>query len=418
MVGRVALLLAMARGAAAEDAVWLAAPLPGGALGLARAVGLNAPADAASVLYETSRRLHPTYGDPSETARLRRLVRTQLQEEAPRLARGPETTAPSPIGAVADGARDMYPTTVPLPLPPHLWRTAILGQKVSDDRLVPAILDDRNASLVYRGLFQMDDESLRFLARHPDLLKWIRENRADVFSVFAGSLRIHEGRAVVPGGAAAEHLWAGMLDESPAQAESFVRKLLARDEGRTAFLWHTLDGLEPAARRFALAEADGDLKSGPEGFQALAYAFAQGPAWWRPQAGAFARPLVDGAVVLGAVKVEADGQPAPPATRAFWEAAFAGEVPAQGRKPASGPRHEGRVARGERGAGAHARKKARTAHGSRLRSARLWQPRRARRVRRAPCLARPGALSSTRAGPGPDGRDRAGHLCAGGPARR
>jgi len=329
MVGRVALLLAIANGATAEDAVWLSVPLPGGVLGLAQAVGRSAPADRASVLYEASSRLHPTYGDPSDGARLRRLVHSELQEMAPRLARGPDIPGAGPIGAVADGARDSSESAAPLPLSPHLWRTAILGRKVADDQLVQAILDDRKASLVYRGLFQMDDESLRFFARHPDLLRWIRENRAEAFSVFAGSLRVHEGRAVVPGGTAAEHPWARMLDESPAHAESFVRKLLARDEGRAAFLWHTLDHLEPAARRFALADADADPGSAPEGLLALASTFGQGPAWWKPEGGAFSRPLVDAAVVLATVKVSADGQLAPPATRAFWEAAFAGEVPAK-----------------------------------------------------------------------------------------
>jgi hypothetical protein len=336
MVGRVALLLAMARGAAAEDAVWATAPLPGGVSGLARAAGLGTHTDVASVLYETSRRLHPTYGDPSDAARLRRLVHAKLQEKAPRLARGPEATATSPIGAVADGARATYPSAAPLPLPPHLWRTAILGRKVSDDQLVQAIFDDRNASLVYRGLFQMDDASLRFLAQHEDLLKWIRENRADVFSLCAGSLRIHQGRAVVPGGTAAERLWALLLDESPARAESFVRKLLARDFGRTAFLWHTLDRLEPAGRRFALGEAEGN-PGAQEHFQALASAFAQGSSWWRPEGGAFARPLVDAAVVLAAVRVGADGRMAPPATRAFWEAAFAGEAPVKAESVLQGP---------------------------------------------------------------------------------
>jgi hypothetical protein len=300
-----ALLVAVATGvAAADDPVWLALPLPGGAFGLAGAAGLEAQTESWRVLYETSRRLHPTYGDPADAARLRQRVHAQLHDAPPRLAR-----------------------TVSLPLPTRLWRTVILGRQVPEDRLVEAILDDRDASLVYRGLFQLDDPTLRFLARHPDLVKWIREKRSDAFSVFAGSLHVRDERALVPGGAEAESLWASTVGESPAQAEPFLRKLLAQAEGRTAFFFHTIDRLEPAAQRFALGGAGGDTKARQDRFRSLAAAFAQEPAWWRPEAGAFSRALVDPAVVLGRVRFEADGRLAPPSSRVFWEAAFSGEIP-------------------------------------------------------------------------------------------
>jgi hypothetical protein len=299
-----AFLFAVARGAsAADDPIWQALPLPGGVLGLAGAAGLEAHTESWRMLYEASRRLHPTYGDPADAARLRPRVRAQLHD-APGLARA-----------------------VSLPLPAPLWRTAILGQHVPENRLVEAILDDRDASLVYRGLFQLDDPTLRFLARHPDLVKWIREKRSDVFSVFAGSLRVHEERVLVPGGAEAESLWADTVGESPAQAEPFLRKLLLQAEGRTAFFFHTLDRLEPAAQGFALGGAGGDPKARQERFRILARAFAQGPLWWRPEAGAFSRALVDPAVVLGRLRFEADGRLAPPSNSTFWDAAFSREVP-------------------------------------------------------------------------------------------
>jgi hypothetical protein len=331
LVRTLALLVAAATGAAAaDDPVWQALPLPGGVAGLARAAGLDAHTERWRVLYETSRRLHPTYGDPADTARLRQRVRAQLHDAAPRLARGPEPPSPGRLEALPDAAGGGSANrTVSLPLPVRLWRTAVLDRRVPDDGLVEALLEDRVASLVCRGLFQLDDPTLRFLAGRPKLVSWIRHSQAGVFSVFAGSLRVRDGRVVVPGGTEAEPLWAEALGVSPAQAEPFLRELLARGDGRMAFLFHTLDLLEPATQRFALGQAGDDPKSRRQGFRGLATAFGQGPPWWRPEAGAFARALVDPAVVLHLVRVEADGRPAPPASRAFWEVAFSGGIPAK-----------------------------------------------------------------------------------------
>jgi hypothetical protein len=338
MVGLIALVCAAAnRAGAAEDPVWVPVPIPGGVAGLARAAQLGYGVEPWRVLYETSQRLHPTYGDPSEAAHLRKLVRAELQAAAPRVALAHEPTADTELDTLANRPADAARATVSLPLAPRLWRTAILDEHASDDGLVEAILARRDASLVYRGLFQMDDESLRFLGRHPDLLRWTREKRADVFSIFARSLRVQGGRVIVPGGVEAERPWADLLDESPANAESFLRKLLTGDEGRTMFLWDTLGRLEPAARRFALGEPDGDPRTASETLRGLASSFARGPAWWRPEGGAFVRPPVDPATVLGEVELGADGRPAPPASRAFWEAAFAGEVPGKAESLLSGP---------------------------------------------------------------------------------
>jgi hypothetical protein len=325
-----ALLFVLAKGGAsgADDPVWQVLPLPGGVAGLARAAGLDAHIEPWRVLYEASRRLHPTYGDPSDAARFRERVRAELRASAPRVARGPERPSVGRPEAMLESVTGLGNDTVPLPLPLLLWNKAVLRRPVPDDQLVEALLEDREAALVYRGLFQLDDPSLRFFMGHPDLVSWIRQNQSDVFSVFAGSLRVRDGRALVPGGTEAEPLWSDLVGESPAHADRFLRKLLGRDVGHTAFFFHTLDRLDDAARRFALGEADRDPERRKLRFRSLAVAFAQGPAWWRPEGGAFARPLVDPAVVLGLVKVGADGRPARPASRAFWEAAFSGEVPA------------------------------------------------------------------------------------------
>ncbi len=317
-------------GAVGEEPVWQTLPLPGGIARLCQAAGLDPCVEGWRLLYETSRRLHPTYGDPASAARLRERVRAHLQAAAPRLARGLEPRPSDPAAAATDAASGPGTDLVLLPLPARLWRRAVLGKSVTDDRLVEALLDDRAASLLYRGLFQLDGPTLRFFGEHAELLSWIKENRAEVFATFAGSVRVRDGGVDVPGGGAAEPLWQDLIGESPARAARFLRKLFERDEGRQAFFFHTLDRLAPAALRFALGPAGDDPERRRQRFRALADAFGRGPAWWRPEGGAFARPLVDPAVVLGLVKVGADGRPTAPAGRAFWEAAFAGQVPAAG----------------------------------------------------------------------------------------
>jgi hypothetical protein len=209
-----ALVFLMARPSTAEDQpLWQMLPVPGGASALARAAGLEPHLEAWRVLYEASRRLYPTYGDPADAARLRASVRAELRASAPRVARGLELPSLGRLEALPERMTAPDADAVPLPLPPLLWNKAVLRRPVRDDRLVEAILDDRDAALVYRGLFQLDDPTLRFFMGHPDLVAWIRQNQADSFSVFAGSLHVHDGRALVPGGTESEPLWSDLVGE-------------------------------------------------------------------------------------------------------------------------------------------------------------------------------------------------------------
>ena len=314
-------------GVGANERVGQALPVPGGWAGLARAADLDPALEAWRVLYETSRRLHPTYGDPARSALVRRQVRAHLSDAAPRLGHGRERprgipdAPPVPVHAAPPADRTFF-----LPLPASLWRKAVLRDEISQDRLVEAILESREASLLYQGLVQLDEPTLRHLSTRPDLVRSICRRRADVFSVFAGSLRIRDENVEVPGGKEAESLWEDVTGESPSRPDRFVFELLDRSDGRLAFLYHTASHLEPAALRFALGLTEVDPERRRTRFRALAASFRRGPAWWQPAGGAFARPLVDPAFVLGEVRVESDGRPAPPAGLAFWEAVFAGKA--------------------------------------------------------------------------------------------
>jgi hypothetical protein len=80
--------------------------------------------------------------------------------------------------------------------------------------------------------------------------------------------------------------------------------------------------LDTPHQRFALGLAGKDVARRGERFRALRGVFAAGEAWWKHETGAFNRRLPDAATLLREVRVTAEGAPAAPAGRAFWEAAF------------------------------------------------------------------------------------------------
>ncbi len=296
------LAVALASPCAAEEPSWRELPLAVSAERLAAAAGLEAPVERWRLLYDVSARIHPASGGHLDAGPRRRAVAAEL--------------ARSRIERAAA-------LLVPVPLAPELWRQAVLDHPVADSELASVLLLERSASLVYRGVCQLDPETLAFFARHPGLLKRVRARQPEIFALVAGSLRIRDGSVDVPGGAVAEPLWEGVAGERVAQPERFLRRLLVGGEGRLALLLHALGGLDPARQRFALGLAVADAERRGERFQALARAFAQSPTWWQAQPGSPARALFDPAAVLGRVGVSEAGTLSGPAARAFWQAAFA-----------------------------------------------------------------------------------------------
>src|SRR6187397_481857 len=99
------------------------------------------------------------------------------------------------------------PVTVPVPMPASVWGRAVFRHVVPSDQLVPAILSDRRASLLCRGLAGLDDETLTYFIEHPLLITFLYEHAASEFGAFGGNLRIKAGRVVPPGDARAVPLW-------------------------------------------------------------------------------------------------------------------------------------------------------------------------------------------------------------------
>ena len=282
----------------AETTGWHDVPAPGGAAGLLRAAGLDPGLERWRVLFELSRRLHATFGDDAPDAR--RQVESFLATHPP-----------------SEG-------TLPLPLSPETWRRAVFAGPVPEEALVGALLADRGASLLYRGLAQLDPPTLAFIERRPELLASLARH-GEAFSAFAGGFRVRDGRVAVPGGPDAQPLWEAAVGEPASRPERFLLRLVERHEGRLAFLYDAVARLDPLRQRFALGLPVAEPQR-RERFRELVAAFLAVQPWWRSDAGAFTRPAIDPATVLAEAPVGETAALLVPARRSFWEAAFAGSA--------------------------------------------------------------------------------------------
>ncbi len=273
--------------------------LPGGARGIAAAVGLDPSTERSRLVLEVTRRL---YGDDSEVGDARRSdLLTYLADVEP---------------PVADEE------TAPLPLPRRLWEETIIGKPASPGALFGAIVADRQSALLYHGLVSLDEPTLEFLSAEPALLSLIHREHAAVFATLGRSLHVHGGVVQVPGGAEAVPVWETLVGARVADAGGFVDGLLRRDQGRLAFLYDTVEHLDTGRARYVLGSWVRDAARARDTLEALSVVFATVNAEWQLSEQPFRRPARAPALLLRLIVTLADGRPGPPAWHGLWEAAF------------------------------------------------------------------------------------------------
>src|SRR5262245_17393379 len=222
----------------------------------------------------------------------------------------------------ASDKTDARTISVPVPLPAAVWSRAIFRHAVPPNQLVVAILSDRRATLLGRGLAGLDDETLNYLADHPQLLTFLYERAAAAFAAFGDDLRIHQGRVVPPGGERAVPLWEAALHAPVSAPDQFVRVLYGEYDGRFAEPYDALDAAPAPAAAFAFGFWIADENQRAQRFRTLAAACLNGYHEWRPADHPFSRPLGDLALLLLRIRTDESGAPAAPAGRAFWAAAL------------------------------------------------------------------------------------------------
>ena len=227
-----------------------------------------------------------------------------------------------------DWLRSAVADQVPLLLPPDVWSGLVLRRAAPSSDLLTAILRDRKASLLYHGLYALDDETLGFLASRDETLRRIYGRSAPAFATLARSIRIENGELIVPGGPELRPAWESLVGESCATPDRFLTALFERDEGRLAFLFDTLANVSHAQLRFATRSANRDP------LRALYQTFRKADPGWKIERRPFARTAFDAATLLMSVEVTPDGELIGPRSRSLWQAVFADAATTRARRNA------------------------------------------------------------------------------------
>ena len=134
---------------------------------------------------------------------------------------------------------------VPLLFDETTWRTAFRTDKYGAG-LVEALSQNPAWARIYLGLSNVDRPTGAVLLRNFGLTP----RYADLLASYSSSLAIEGGRAAVPGGSAAESIWASLVGAGPADPADFFRRLLEKDDGKMLAWFFLMSELDPAHQRF------------------------------------------------------------------------------------------------------------------------------------------------------------------------
>jgi hypothetical protein len=306
---------------AAEGAVSQDVPVPGGIVAMARGLGLAEAPERARFVAEIARLTYPaTEGTQTTRAKAALALRAGVKPQPP-------------IETSSD--------VVPIPLTVELWSRAVFRRSVAPENIVATIVSDPRAAHLCYGLAGNDDETLQFFANHPDVLRWVYENAAATFAAFGPSLHVHDNHVIPPGPTGSAALWEAVVGETLDRPEAFLRGLLGQDQGRLAYLYDTIAGLDRPRAAFALGLWMKDSGARIDRFKALVGVNRAAFSPWQPAKFPFSRPLHDIALLLSRLQVEPDGTPSFPAGRAAWSWVFENlDLPAEAPRLTSRPDEE------------------------------------------------------------------------------
>jgi hypothetical protein len=137
------------------------------------------------------------------------------------------------------------PTSIPLPYGTGYWLPQT-GKQSGD--FIDVFLGDPILCRAFLGLTKLDRETADALRQAAPLAKL--EAYANVLDFFGAMFEIRNGRAVVPGGARSEAMWAELVGAPPAQGAAFFDKLISRDDGWMASYFDALARLDGPVRDY------------------------------------------------------------------------------------------------------------------------------------------------------------------------
>ena len=130
---------------------------------------------------------------------------------------------------------DYHPSLVPVLYGPEYWLTS--GKEKAGE-WIDVFLGDPSLCRMYLGMSKLDPNTAA------EMKKTIAAGRLKAYShvldFFGGMFQIKNGKAVIPGGARSEKMWAEMAGSPPEQGSAFFDKLLSRDDGWLASYYDAL----------------------------------------------------------------------------------------------------------------------------------------------------------------------------------
>src|SRR4029453_6319210 len=183
--------------------------------------------------------------------------------------------------------------TLPLPLPPALWTETVFGGRTKPQSLVSAILQSRDASLLYCALLSLDDGTRSWFAGQPALVREVATRHAAAFLVAAPGLRFSAGVVNVPGGEIAQPVWEALVGRSVKEAADFVRALLSERDKRLPYFFGAVGQLTPVQIRALLNLDAPDVPSRVAAARSLQKVFERIAVAWNIDDQPFWRPLYD-----------------------------------------------------------------------------------------------------------------------------
>ncbi|HSL22966.1 MAG TPA: hypothetical protein VK886_15650 [Vicinamibacterales bacterium] len=288
-----------------------AAPLPGGLPAALSALDDRAAPDRSQFLVEVIRRFHDNPSATPADSRLAPLRSLLAHLEASSTSASAEAPAPE---------------TVPLPLSPATWIEVVFGGSATPDTLVSAILQSRNASLLYCALLSLDDATRAWLGTRRDLISDLASAHTAAFLVAAPGLRVRDGRMQLPGGEAAEPAWAALARTGANDPAAFIRNVVEQRRGRLAFFLGAMSRLSTAQVGYALKLDSADSEDRIAAARHLLAVFEHVAQYWDVDRLPFWRPALDPALLLAELRVDEHGRPVVPGMRRFWMEVFADPV--------------------------------------------------------------------------------------------
>ena len=238
-----------------------------------------------------------------------------LNDRESRVGLTPARSAALLAAAAARTGPDAEAVSVPAPLDAKAWAQLLPASEQRD--LFTRIINDRSALLLAAGMLTTDESIRALLARDRDLLRFVYQHAAGGFAIAARHLRVTEGRIMVPGGPDGEAVWRALSGEPPTRTAPFLRALLTKDEGRLAWYYDTIAGLD--ASQLAAAWRGPQPR---EEAAALYATFRTSDPQWRAQDQPFRRAVADAWTVTTQVEVDG-GHAASALSQDVWALLFA-----------------------------------------------------------------------------------------------